>query len=62
MFRTIIQALISGILMSGLVTIYWPMTGGPPENPVEIIAQVGIVSMVAFFIAFSLSFMGKRDR
>jgi hypothetical protein len=60
LFRTIIQALVSGVLVSALVTVYWEMTG-IPDNPVEIIAQVSIIQTVAFIIAFSLSLMGKRQ-
>ena len=63
LFRTIIQALITGILMSMLVTIYWSEDWyGIPKDPLEVIAQVGIVSLGGFFIAFALSFMGRRDK
>ena len=63
LFRTIIQSLITGILMSALVTIYWSEEfGGMPTDPLEIIAQVGIVSMAGFFISFALALMGRRDK
>ena len=61
LFRTILQAMISGILTSALVTVYWDMTG-IPDNPLEIITQVSIIQLVAFIIAFSLAMMGRRDK
>lgn len=61
LFRTILQAMISGILTSALVTVYWGMTG-IPDNPLEIITQVSIIQLAAFIIAFSLAMMGRRDK
>ena len=50
LFRTIIQALVTGILMSMLVTIYWSEDWyGVPKDPLEV-------------IALALSLMGRREK
>mgnify|MGYP005817783991 CR=1 FL=1 len=57
--RQILQALLSIVLLSGLIAFYWEYDGIPDEAT-TIVFQVTIVQFVALMLSYVIGFFGKK--
>ena len=59
MIRLILQALLSVIAISILVSWYW-VENGIPEEPTEIVYQVAVVQFITVMMSFVITIFGKK--
>ena len=59
MIRLILQALLSVVAISILVSWYW-VENGIPEEPTEIVYQVAVVQFITLMMSFVITIFGKK--
>ncbi len=59
MIRLILQALLSVVAISILISWYW-VEYGIPEEPTEIVYQVAVVQFITLMMSFAITIFGKK--